>query len=421
MDASGTPGPLTAKQEWAAMWPLPMTAMFGVVVCSAFTYTNGLFLTQMTHEFGWTRTQYASSFTLQMAFGLLLGPVTGKVIDRIGPRRVALIGIGSFVIGFSLLALADGSIWQWRLLCVVQGLGVAFLSPVTWIVAVTGRFNASRGFALSMPLAGVGIGTIIWPLLAAGYIGTFGWRLAFPALALTAAAVLLPLTYFFFFGPRDRPMPGVRVTAPAGPRPRLGPIFRSRTFICLLAAGGLYAAVSIGFMLNLVPILMGNGFSLGGAARVASIAGIFGLIGRFGTGYLLDILPVRVFGVFAFLVPIIFSFLFWLGKDSTAFSISAAASLGLITGAESDILAYLASRRLDASIFASVYAVMSSVFAVCASVGPLLASALFDASGSYSLFFLVSMPISAAAATLIWLVPAVPAGRDLGSDRQGHS
>ncbi len=72
------------------MWPLPMTAMFGVVVCSAFTYTNGLFLTQMTHEFGWTRTQYASAFTLQMAFGLLLGPVTGKVIDRIGPRRLTL-------------------------------------------------------------------------------------------------------------------------------------------------------------------------------------------------------------------------------------------------------------------------------------------------------------------------------------------
>ena len=54
---------------------------------------------------------------------------------------------------------------------------------------------------MSVGLAGLALGTLIWPLLSTFYIGALGWRLAFPALAVSWAVIVFPLTVAFFRGP----------------------------------------------------------------------------------------------------------------------------------------------------------------------------------------------------------------------------
>src|SRR5215207_10178630 len=58
--------PKTAKQEWAAHWGLPFVAMLGMCACVALSYSNGVFVVAMCKEFGWTRAQFSSAFSLQM-------------------------------------------------------------------------------------------------------------------------------------------------------------------------------------------------------------------------------------------------------------------------------------------------------------------------------------------------------------------
>jgi predicted MFS family arabinose efflux permease len=181
-----------------------------------------------------------------------------------------------------------------------------------------------------------------------------------------------------------------------------------------LVAGGLFSSVSIGLGLHLVPLLRENGLDLTTAAKIASTCGLATLIGRIGTGFLLDRLPTRYVGVPVFLLPIAVSVLLLQGNAPLAVSFAAAILFGLATGAETDILTYLLSRQLSSG-FASAYAVVNSVFAVCAGIGPLVAGASFDLTGSYRLYLLAIAPTVTVCAVLIWLVPSTPALRPLDS------
>lgn len=393
------PPPASAAEEWRDAWPQPLIGMLGVVAASTFVYANSVFLGVLTAAFGWTRTQYSSGFLVQTLVGLIAGPLVGRLVDRFGPRRVALVGCFTVLAGVSLLGTAIGSVAQWRLLCVIQGLCIAPLSPTVWITAVSGRFNASRGLALGVVLAGSGVASMLWPVVAVQFLGLLGWRAALPALGITAAVLVLPLTLLFFQGPAVR-------RAAGGPRPSLGRAMLSRTFLCILLAGALFTALSLGLVLSLVPILTGNGFTLATAAWLASVVGITTLIGRVLTGLALDRLPTRAVGILSFLLPIPAVLLLRAGAGSLPLSLAGVALLGFTTGAESDVLAYLASRRIDRAIFASAYAIIIACYTACAATGPLIASILYDRSGSYGPFLLLCVPMAIGSAVLIALVPA---------------
>ena len=186
------------RAEWARHWKLPLVAMLGVTGSAAYSYSSGVFMVAMTAEFGWSRAQFSSALTVQMLAGLLIVPFAGRVLDRLGPRRMALMGIAPFVLIFSAMGLANGDITQWWLLTGLLSLGNAAVMTTLWVAGTTRTFDASRGLAMGVALAGMGLATGLWPVLAASYIEWLGWRLAFPAMALSWAAVVLPLTVLFF-------------------------------------------------------------------------------------------------------------------------------------------------------------------------------------------------------------------------------
>jgi MFS family permease len=386
------------------MWPLPVLGTWGIAGSAIVAYSSGVFMIEMTREFAWTRTQFSSALTLQFILGLIVMPAVGRLTDRLGPRRVALSGIIPFMLTLALLGAASGAVWQWLLLGLCQGLCVALVSPTIWLTPVVARFQASRGLALSVALAGIGLATALWPLLATVYMRHFGWRLAFPALALTWGVLALPLTIRFFFGAGETTTQAVQ-----SPRAiQYGQLLRSRPFLCLVAAGALFSSVTFGLTLHLIPILRGNGLDLAQAAALAGLAGVCSVAGRVGTGFLLDSVPIRALSTIVFLLPVLVSALLRYARQSTAGAFAAVAVLGLASGAEMDIVTFLAARQFGKEVFASIYSIITPVLAVCASLGPLLAAALFDVRGSYELYLLVTMPIVVAATGLIRAMPASP-------------
>ncbi|HEX7857714.1 MAG TPA: MFS transporter [Sphingobium sp.] len=402
----------TARQEWNAMWPLPFVAMLGVVGSATFAYSSGVFMEAMTTEFGWSRSQFSSAFAVQMVLGLLVLPLVGRFVDRVGPRRIALSGIFVYMLVFSSLGLANGSPGQWLLLGGVQALGVAMVSPPVWVSALVPRFRVSRGMALAIALAGVGVATAIWPIIAALGVETFGWRATFPALAIGWGAIMLPLAWFFLPDPpaEARENPGLRESGSLSYAAAL----RSSDFILITLAGGIFATVSYGMTLHIVPILHDQGLSLAAAAGLAGLMGICSITGRLGTGFLLDKLPTRPLALVAFLLPVVVSLLLLKGDGNWLEATIAVAILGLSAGAETDIVVYTLSRRFGQTMFASVYAIISALFALFASMGPLLGSILFDRSGNYNLYLTLAIPLVAFAALLMWIVLSPRSGRKAG-------
>lgn len=386
------------REEWAASWPVPFVASFGITGSAAFAYASGVFIGPMTAALGWSRAAFSSAFTLQMVAMLVFLPLVGRLIDRIGPRRVALAGLVPAAAGLSLLGLAGRSVWLWWGLCLLQATCGMLLAPPTWISGVARSFRHSRGVPLSIALTGVGLAMTIWPPITAFVIQHVGWRPAFAVLALGLMVVLAPLTLLSFHSPWS-PVPA----ASAVPF-HIGSALASRTFICVIIAGGLFSTVSFGLTLSLVPILRAGGLSLTQAAGIAGLTGLSSIAGRLGTGFLLDRMPTRVLGTLVFLLPVVVSLL--LLQGNAAMAPVAACLLGLAGGAETDVITYITAQRFSRDGFASVYSIVIPIMGVCASLGPLIASALFDASRSYGPFLLLTVPLVIVASAVIGLVPS---------------
>ena len=396
----------SAKQEWAEMWPLPLTGMFGIAGASLFAYSSGVFMEPMTTAFGWSRAQFSSAFMVMMLTALVGAPIAGRFVDSLGARRVALFGLVPFALALGALGLVNGPIWQWWSLAFVFAVFTCCVSTMVWITPVVGRFRASRGLALAVALAGIGVSQTIWPPLAAIYIGALGWRLAFAAMSLTWAVPMVVLALLFFHDNRTTESRTATGDGTADvPKGEYRKALTSRTFICLMLAGSIFACVSYATSIHLIPILRQKGLGLGAAAGVVSVTGIAAILGRLTIGFMLDRLSTRLIAISVFLLPLIVALLLWGGGNSLGVALVAAAVFGLANGAETDVIAYITSRRFPHSMFASIYASGASVIAVSASVGPFLAGSLYDRFGSYDYFLMAVVPMALASACLVALIP----------------
>lgn len=390
-----------SRQEWRRSWALPFVAAFGISGSNLLPYVSGLLLLPLTGMYGWTRSQFTLGLLLQIPIGIFAVPYFARFVDRYGPRRVLLTGIPVAGFGLALLGLIGQPIWQWWGLVALLGLLMAPVSGIGYMAAIITRFDASRGLALAIALAGVGLGATIWPVLGAFVLESWGWRAVFPVLGLGWALVLWPLA----FATLPREYYTHSGTGDKAEKMPIGPALFSRTMLLLIAAGCLFILMIHGFNFNLVPILSGHGYSLSHAASIAGLAGLFAIAGRILTGYLLDRLPTRPLAIGVFLLPLITIALFLYAAANTWLTVIAVALLGFSLGSESDIISYIASRRLDRRVFASTYAIAISAFSVCAMLGPFLANHIFDVYHSYRPFFLAAGPVILLGTVLMVLVP----------------
>jgi len=134
------------------------------------------------------------SYTLVFAATLL---VWGTVADRIGRRRMLLIGLAVFVAASVLAALAGsgGALIATR---IVQGFGGAMILPTTLSLINAGFTGRERGIAFAVWGSTIGGVVALGPLLGGWLTSSFSWRWAFginlPIGLLVVAGVLLFVT-----------------------------------------------------------------------------------------------------------------------------------------------------------------------------------------------------------------------------------
>jgi MFS family permease len=123
-----------------------------------------------------------------VAYGLALFP-GGSLVDRVGSRRIAQIGLVFFAAGAVIGALAQsfGVLVVSRL---VQGMGAGLVSPASLAGAVSGYPPERRGSALGLWGASSGMANLVGPLIGGLLTVAIGWRACWwffvPASALVA-------------------------------------------------------------------------------------------------------------------------------------------------------------------------------------------------------------------------------------------
>jgi len=390
----------TGAAEWRAHWALPIAAALGYSTSVLHIYSMGPFFEPLQQEFGWSRAEASSGITIAAFLsGALCIPI-GMLVDRIGPRLIGLIGVLLMSGTVALLSLATGNVSNWLVMWAIVAIGTLFVQATVWTSAVASRFEVSRGIAFAVTLSGASVAATVFPLLATWLIGDFGWRMAFVALGGLWVALVFPVLLFTFRGAQDVARKA-RATAPEAAIKLNGLSIaeglRTPTFYKLLLAAALFSFTTLGVVVHFVPILTDRGADPLAAAGIASLVGIFSIIGRLGTGVLLDRFPGHLVGAAAFVIPILACALLLIDGANPINQAIAAAIFGLTLGSEVDVIAYLASRHFGLKNFGALYGALIMALAVGTAFGPLAAGSVFDHFGSYAPFLTMMMAFMAIA------------------------
>ena len=405
MQASASGGALA---EWKRFWPLPLAAAFGYSTNVLHVYGIGPFIQPLQEEFGWSRSETTLGLSIAAAVSGLFAVPSGMLIDRIGPRIIGLIGVVAMCACFALLGTATGGLLQWIALWCILSIGVLWVQATVWSSAVATRFKASRGLALAITLSGASLAAVLFPIIATWFITHGGWRMGFMGMAGVWCVVTFPMLLLFFRGAKDvkrKSRSDEAEATPDLPGMSIKEGARTPAFYKLLLASGLFALITMGMIVHFVPILTSYGAEPMAAAGVAALVGVFSLVGRLTTGFLLDRFPARYVGAIAFLLPIVASAALILDGANPVNQMIAAATFGLTLGSEVDVIVYLTTRHFGLKNFGALYGAMQVALAVGLTLGPLAAAAAFDQFGGYSLFLMFISVMSVASSLALASLP----------------
>jgi len=391
----------SALAEWRSHWFLPFAAALGYSTSVIHVYSLGPFIEPLQQEFGWSRAQASVGISIASFISAMFCIPIGMLVDRIGPRRVGLVGVVLMTGAFALLGTVTGTMGNWVTLWTLLAFGTLAVQATVWTSAVASRFHASRGLAFAITLSGASMSAAVFPVMATWLIGDYGWRSAFAGMAGIWLALVLPAIFIGFRGAQDSGAPRhAMTTSPVTVLKgvTLAEGLRSPVLYKLLLASALFSFTAIGAVVHFVPILKDAGAQPLAAAGIASLIGIFSIVGRLGTGLLLDRFPGHIVGAVAFMLPIVAAVLLLYFGGHPLSQAVAAAALGLTVGSEVDVIAFLAAKHFGLKNFGALYGALVMALSLGTAFGPLAAGFVFDHAGSYAPFLMTAIGLMAASA-----------------------
>ena len=396
----------TPRSEWAANRPLLLSAFFGIPLAAAMSYSLGQFLVPLEQEFGWSRSQASIGFSLSLVLGFLAGPPIGRLVDKTNARLLALPGIVLVGLAIAALSLATASTALWIALWCVVALAGLLVGPVVWLAVVSAAFEKNRSLAIALTLCGMSLAAMFAPLTARWFIDNFGWRMAFPMVALLWCGPAFLLTLFCFFdrrpaGQSKAQKAELAKSEAATAKPDMRRVFLSGTFIRLAIAITLSTTAMAAFTIHLSPALSDKGMSGTVAATTAGLIGLAAIPGKLAVGTLFD--RIGQVPVTLGLMAILALSCVLLAQDSVSVPLALAGSalLGVAAGSTNVAYACIAARLFEGPIFGVVYGTLTSMTALSGAAGPFLMSMVHDSAGSYAPAFWAGIGVAAVVALLL--------------------
>ena len=153
------------------------------------------YLPALQEQFGWSRAALAAPRSVTQVENSVLGPIEGYLVDRIGPRWMATIGVSVMGLGLILFGLTN-SMFMYYVANIVIALGTGFQGLLVMSVAVNNWFRRKRTIAQAVMLLGfsmaglVGVPALIflqnlsgWQMSAI-WSGVFIWVTGLPCTML---------------------------------------------------------------------------------------------------------------------------------------------------------------------------------------------------------------------------------------------
>ena len=361
-------------------------------------YSFGTFFTPLQDQFGASRAAVSAAFSLAILTLFSVGPLTGTLADRLGPR--VLVAGGTALVGCGLILASQAqTLWHVQAafaVCIGGGVGMAYVPAVG---AVQKWFDRRRGLASGIAVSGIGVGTLLVPPIGALLIAQMDWRPAF--LAIGAVVVLAGGAAGLLVRNPSSGRQGKGAASPAAPGVSLKEAVRSRPFVLLLIGFLLASLGQFTPIAHLVPYAEDRGVSPQAAATLLSLLGVGSAVGRFAIGAGADrIGRWRALGLSFGGVGV--SCLLWLVSDGMLGLGAFAVLVGLFWGGSVALAPSVMADYFGTRAVSGIIGVLYAGVGLGALVGPVMAGLVFDLWESYAVAIAYSIiaPVLAAAAVL---------------------
>ena len=273
-------------------WLMALLAMLMLLVSNGLTIPAvTAFDTTLLDEFGWSRAELKFRDLVTLLLAGLLAPIIGIFIDRLGPRRLASVGLlllAALYFAYSKIA----SIQHVYLIHVgfaavlaASGLNVAVIMVSQWFVA-------KRGTAIGIALLGTSLGGMVFPKLVVALLPSLGWRESFVWLAFVPLAMFAVVLLLARAPGRNQALGAdqraANPKAAAGPSVGYAAAVRTRTFwaLAVIAMTTYYSLMSV--MSHLFLHMRDMQFDLATAGQAMAVMFGLGMVGKFIFGMLAD-------------------------------------------------------------------------------------------------------------------------------------
>jgi MFS family permease len=178
-------------------WVIVGLGMLSMAYWFGLRTSFSVFFVALIDQFHWGRAEAAAALSIAMVAYMVMAPIVGILVDRIGPRRVMLPGIVLTGLGLLLCTQIETLTQFYLFYGVVAGIGIPCLSIAPFTIILAHWFERKRGTANGLASVGMGMSSLLFVPLFQYIISLWGWRSAFFIFSLLVFAIPLPLNAIF--------------------------------------------------------------------------------------------------------------------------------------------------------------------------------------------------------------------------------
>jgi MFS family permease len=408
--------PAVSRSAWLTLGG----AFIAFTLSAALMHSYPVYLVAFIAEFGWSRGETSIAYSVSQLVAGVSSPLVGFLVDRLGPRRLLLLGGGLLVAGLFASAFVT-ALWQIILLYgIVMTVGANCLGLVVFVPMLSRYFVRRRGMAISIVQSANGIARGISAPLVQLLISLIGWRTTYMAQAGLMAVLVLPLAALFrrAEAPPAPPSDGGIPIDPPGAAPAAVPYFgwtlaeamRTPHFWLLFAVYLFTGLGSFFVSLHQLAFAVDIGFDKLYGAEVLGMGAFLAVPGIVVTGTLSDYIGRELSAVLAYgfsILGVIFALLIT-SPDQHLLLWLHACFFGLTWGARGPAITAKTADLFPGPQLGTILGVITIGSGIGSAVGSWGAGWIFDVSGSYRVAFILSIASYLGGVIAFWALRRPP-------------
>ncbi|MCG2836360.1 OFA family MFS transporter [Photobacterium sp. WH77] len=389
-----------------------LLAGFCINLCMGILYAWSVFKKALVVDLGWSNADASLPYTVAIITFSLSLLLAGILQDKIGPRKVLLLGTTMVGLGMIVSSFATTPLLLVLTFGVLTGCGIGFgyacLSPS----AMKWFHPSKKGMVNGLIAAGFGLAAVYLAPLTSSLIADYGINQSFLILGIAVLLVAVPLACTVNNPPEGyQPEAPSAVAASANPAPAVNMTWRSMVktpqFYSLWVMYAFASAAGLMIIGNITSIAATQA-DLSDAAFLVVILAVFNSGGRIAAGMLSD----KIGGVKTLMIAFIMqaiNMVMFATFDNEFSLIVGAAVAGVGYGTLLAVFPSITADFYGLKNYGANYGVLYTAWGVSGFIGPVVAAVAVDMTGTYTLAYSVCSGMLAVAVLLSFITKPVTA------------